>query len=175
MDAVIESLGWAGAVIVLGGYLLFSAGKIPNGPLYQVFNLVGALFVCVNVCAHQAWPSTIVNGIWAIIAAVVLVRMWTKHRAAKRAGEAPAEPEQHIELPTTTAVLPVIGPALTHEQPAHDQPALDQAHEQPVSIADSVPVITAALAIVAAAAQEHAAQEHAAQEHAAADSRTIDA
>ncbi|WP_413600705.1 CBU_0592 family membrane protein [Curtobacterium sp. Curtsp57] len=169
-----EFLGWFGAVTVLAGYILFSTGKLPNGPVYQLFNLVGGLAVAVNVAAHHAVPSTIVNGIWAVVAVVVLVRMARARRTAKRAGL-----ETHHELSTepaaTTAVLPVIGPAVRHHEPdvtdtADAPPSLqtdvadvadvaepvEQAITAPAApMTESVPVITAAIAI----ALVNAAQE----------------
>ena len=122
---IVEFLGWFGAVTVLAGYLLFSLGKIPNGPLYQLLNLVGGLSVAVNVAAHHAIPSTIVNGIWAVIAVVVLVRMARARRTAERGAAeptgAPAPVTLHTEPAATTAVLPIVGPALRdHEAEAGD-------------------------------------------------------
>ncbi|QWS33408.1 CBU_0592 family membrane protein [Curtobacterium aetherium] len=173
---IVEFLGWFGAVAVLGGYILFSLGKIPNGPLYQVINLVGGLAVAVNVAAHHAVPSTIVNGIWAVVAAVVLVRMVLRRRRAPASEQAPV---LLVEPPTTTAVLPVVGPALRdHEadataapEPSPGLPAVPASPAVPAGVADapapmteSVPVITAAiaLALVQAARQQHAAQQQAA-------------
>jgi len=175
---VIEFLGWFGAGTVLAGYLLFSLGKIPNGPVYQLFNLVGGIAVAVNVAAHHAVPSTIVNGIWAVVAAVVLVRMRLRRRRSSTSGVPTARStDLHAELPTTTAVLPVIGPALRdHEadvtatpEPAPGRPAVSGGStgtgtDAPAPMTESVPVITAtiALALVRAATQQrHAAQHHA--------------
>ncbi|MDR6572156.1 hypothetical protein J2X60_000792 [Curtobacterium sp. 320] len=107
-----EFPGWFGAVTVLAGYLHFSMGKLPNGPVYQLFNLVGGLAVAINVAAHHAVPSTIVNGIWAIVAVVVLVKMAKARRAAKRGAPSTETPLLHAEPPATTAVLPIVGPAL---------------------------------------------------------------
>lgn len=186
LAGIVEFLGWFGAVTVLAGYLLFSLGKIPNGPVYQLFNLVGGLAVAVNVAAHHAVPSTIVNGIWAIVAVVVLVRMGRARRAAKRGAPAPAQPALHAEPPTTTAVLPVIGPALRdheHEATQHApaEPRLQSvvpmstpaaptaaapAHESTgtapsvaAPMTESVPVITATIALaLVAAAEGHTTQ-----------------
>ncbi|MBT1631767.1 CBU_0592 family membrane protein [Curtobacterium flaccumfaciens] len=171
-----EFLGWFGAVTVLAGYILFSTGKIPNGPLYQLFNLVGGLAVAINVAAHHAVPSTIVNGIWAIVAVVVLVKMGRARRAAKRDGSVSTEPPVlHAEPAATTGVLPVIGPALRDHEPedtaeadaatglqsddatdttdATDEKTPDAA---PAPMAETVPIITAtiALALVAAAQEQ---------------------
>jgi hypothetical protein len=169
MDVIVSTLGWIGAAVVLGGYLLFSAGKIPNGWLYQVLNFVGSGFVCVNVFAHRAWPSTIVNGIWAIIAAVVLAR-WAIERRRARGGsdEAPASIaspglEAHPELPTTTLVLPVIGPAIRvaeATQPAEPAPSLQTGA---VPMSESVPAITAAIAVALVSAAREQQLENASE------------
>ncbi|WP_267424579.1 MULTISPECIES: CBU_0592 family membrane protein [unclassified Curtobacterium] len=170
-----EFLGWFGAITVLSGYILFSTGKLPNGPVYQLFNLVGGVAVAVNVAAHHAVPSTIVNGIWAIVAVVVLVRMGRARRSARRSGLQPHH-ELTTEPPATTAVLPVIGPAVRdHESgvsgDGHATPSLPTATATPTPPAatparpaapmtESIPVITAtiALALVSAAQQQHPAQ-----------------
>jgi len=209
---IVEFLGWFGAVTVLAGYLLFSLGKIPNGPLYQLLNLVGGLSVAVNVAAHHAIPSTIVNGIWAVIAVVVLVRMARARRTAERGAAeptgAPAPVTLHTEPAATTAVLPIVGPALRdHEAEAGDvtgggsrlqtgtsadatastgaTASTDAAASTDASadatattrstdtdtvpaapMTESLPVITATIALaLVAAAQQHV--EHAAEEHAA--------
>lgn len=176
---IVEFLGWFGAVTVLAGYLLFSTGRIQNGPVYQLFNLVGGLSVAVNVAAHHAVPSTIVNGIWAVVAAVVLVK-WARSRRRAAAGEPTTDRHDGFlaEPPTTTAVLPVIGPAVRdHEPEATDDAgaapglpaATAQAVDAPAPMTETVPVITAALtvALVAAANQHAARQDAAANQHAA--------
>lgn len=173
---IVEFLGWFGAVTVLAGYILFSTGKIPNGPLYQLFNLVGGLAVAINVAAHHAVPSTIVNGIWAIVAVVVLVKMGRARRAAKRDGSVSTEPPVlHAEPAATTGVLPVIGPALRDHEPegtaeadaatglqsdvptdATDETAATMPDSAPAPMTETVPIITAtiALALVAAAQEQ---------------------
>ncbi|MBF4614328.1 hypothetical protein ITJ56_07090 [Curtobacterium sp. VKM Ac-1376] len=149
----------------MAGYVLFSAGKISNGPLYQLFNLVGGLAVAINVAAHHAIPSTIVNGIWAVVAVVVLVKMGRARRAAKRGGLVVAEtPVLHAEPAATTGVLPVIGPALRNHEPeaaseAGAAPGLqadDAPEAAPAPMTETVPIITAtiALALVAVAQEQ---------------------
>ena len=193
---IVEFLGWFGAVTVLAGYILFSTGKLPNGPVYQLFNLVGGLAVAVNVAAHHAIPSTIVNGIWAIVAVVVLAKMAKARRVAKRAAEhgAPIDSEQpvlHAEPPATTAVLPIVGPALRDHEPdvtdeADAAPGLQavayatdatadtadatteattEATTAAAPMTESIPVITAtiALALVAAAQDQADRQDRAAR------------
>lgn len=172
LAGIVEFLGWFGAVTVLAGYLLFSMGKLSNGPVYQLFNLVGGLAVAINVAAHHAIPSTIVNGIWAVVAVVVLVRMGRTRRAARRGVPSVEQPALHTEPLATTAVLPVIGPALRdHEPEATDAtrvdpglpaaPGAQAVTDAPGVVAPmtaSIPVITAtiALALVAAARDQAA-------------------
>ena len=163
---IVEFLGWFGAVTVLAGYILFSTGKLPNGPVYQLFNLVGGLAVAVNVAAHHAVPSTIVNGIWAIVAVVVLVKMGRARRAAKRGEPAASEATVlHAEPASTTGVLPIIGPALRDHEPeepseADAPPGLQAAPTtsttQVAPMTETVPIITATIALaLVAAAQGH--------------------
>lgn len=171
---IVEFLGWFGAVTVLAGYILFSTGKLPNGPVYQLFNLVGGLAVAVNVAAHHAVPSTIVNGIWAIVAVVVLVKMGRARRAAKRGELAASEATVlHAEPASTTGVLPIIGPALRdHEPEEHSEadaaPGLQAAPTtsttraapttsttQAAPMTETVPIITATIALALVAAAQH--------------------
>ncbi|WP_423922089.1 CBU_0592 family membrane protein [Frigoribacterium sp. 2-23] len=142
---VFEVLGWVGAIVILAGYALFSLGKIANGPLYQWTNLIGGVAVSINVSHHGAYPSMIVNTIWALIAATVLVRMYRKRHAAVRVERA-AEAARIAEEARVAA------------QPAPTT--------SPVPLVESVPVITAALAVVTLAAVAHAAEQAEQAEHA---------
>ncbi|WP_456301520.1 CBU_0592 family membrane protein [Curtobacterium flaccumfaciens] len=180
---IVEFLGWFGAVTVLAGYILFSTGKIPNGPLYQLFNLVGGLAVAINVAAHHAVPSTIVNGIWAIVAVVVLVKMGRARRAARRDGTVSTEPPVlHAEPAATTGVLPVIGPALRDHEPegaaeadaatglqsgdptdATDETTPDAT---PAPMTETVPIITATIALALVAAAQEQSDRAGRREHA---------
>lgn len=173
---IVEFLGWFGAVTVLAGYILFSTGKLPNGPVYQLFNLVGGLAVAVNVAAHHAVPSTIVNGIWAIVAVVVLVKMGRARRAARRGEPTASEATvPHAEPAATTGVLPIIGPALRDHEPEATaeagattglpvgaqarttQAAPTTGTTQVAPMTETVPIITATIALaLVAAAQERA-------------------
>ncbi len=183
---IVEFLGWFGAVTVLAGYLLFSLGKIPNGPLYQLLNLVGGLSVAINVAAHHAIPSTIVNGIWAVVAVVVLAKMVRARRAARRTPtESLEQVVLHTEPPATTAVLPIVGPALRDHEPHHEDPrhgatapeeSAPEATATPAApLTESVPVITATIALaLVAAATEHAAATEQATERAGASEHATD-
>ena len=61
-----EIVGWIGAVMVLVAYWLVT--KFGTSPLYHLLNLVGAVGLLVNALHHDAFPSTTVNLVWAVIA-----------------------------------------------------------------------------------------------------------
>ena len=76
IDILMEVVGWAGAVLILAGYGLLSAGKLDSkSPTYQWLNVVGALGFIANSAWHSAWPSAILNVIWVGIGLVALVRI----------------------------------------------------------------------------------------------------
>ncbi|WP_460512346.1 CBU_0592 family membrane protein [Frigoribacterium salinisoli] len=142
---VIEVLGWIGAVVILAGYALFSLGRLRDGLAYQGVNLVGSALIAVNVAAHGAVASAVVNTIWASIAIGVITRTLLLRRAAGRRAGAAAEA---VAAPLVAA--PLVGPAPAPEP----EPAPATA---PVPLTDSVAVITGAIAIIAlAASQQHA-------------------
>ncbi|ARC55741.1 hypothetical protein AS850_01450 [Frondihabitans sp. 762G35] len=127
----IEILGWFGALVILAGYALFSLGRLPDGRLYQWTNLVGAVCISINVAVHGAYPSAIVNAIWAIIAAVVLLRLRSRRRAERlAASHAAAQSERRIR-------------------------DAEMAQLAPAPFIESVPAVTAALAVVVLAAAHH--------------------
>ncbi|MDP8913131.1 MAG: hypothetical protein M3N39_06105 [Pseudomonadota bacterium] len=73
---LVETAGWAGALLILAAYLLLSMGKV-NGrsALYQAMNVVGAAGFIVNGWYHGALPSAVLNVIWMLIGAVALWRI----------------------------------------------------------------------------------------------------
>ena len=71
----IEAAGWIGAVLVLAGYALASAGRLDGrSALFQWLNLIGAAGFVVNTAYHGAVPSMVLNIIWCGIAVVTLVK-----------------------------------------------------------------------------------------------------
>lgn len=83
MSILIEVVGWAGAVMILGSYILVSAGRLEGrSPTFQWLNVVGAACFVVNSGWHGAIPSTSLNVVWA---GVGLYTLW---RLRKRPGRA---------------------------------------------------------------------------------------
>ena len=83
LDVWMEVVGWIGAILILTGYGLLSAGKLDGkSPLYQWLNVVGALGFIANSAWHSAWPSAILNVIWVGIGIVALVRIFGRRAKA---------------------------------------------------------------------------------------------
>jgi hypothetical protein len=56
-----------------------TAGRLTGqSRLFQGMNLVGAAGFVINGWWHRALPSTALNVVWALIAAVALWRIWKK-------------------------------------------------------------------------------------------------
>ena len=80
MNLVVEGLGWAGAVLVLGAYLLVTTRTLSGqSALFQLMNLIGAIGLTINSIWHDAWPLASLDGAWAAIAVVALFQL-ARHR-----------------------------------------------------------------------------------------------
>ncbi len=78
MELLIEVAGWIGALLILGSYILVSAGRLTGqSAAYQWMNIVGAAGFVVNSGAHGAVPSTALNVVWC---AVGLFTLWNLNR-----------------------------------------------------------------------------------------------
>jgi hypothetical protein len=64
-----DAIGWAGAGFLLVAYAMISAKKLDaDSTVYQLFNIIGSLFLVANTIFYRAYPSSFVNVIWAGIA-----------------------------------------------------------------------------------------------------------
>ena len=73
---VIEAGGWIGASLILGAYILLSAGKMQgNSPAYQWMNVIGAAGFILNSGYHGAIPSVAINVLWIAIGGFALWRI----------------------------------------------------------------------------------------------------
>lgn len=83
---MVEAAGWIGAGLILGAYILVTAGRLAgNSPAFQWMNLAGAAGFIVNGLWHGAIPSATLNILWMAIAAFALWRIARPRRS-------PAEP-----------------------------------------------------------------------------------
>jgi hypothetical protein len=77
---IFDICGWIGTILVLLAYLLLSTNKIENGRLYQVLNLMAALFMAIGLFPKNAWFSFALQVVWGIVAVIALIRMEKKQR-----------------------------------------------------------------------------------------------
>ena len=76
---LVEVAGWAGAVLILGAYILLTLGRIQaQSVMYQAMNVVGAAGFIVNGLANGALPSATLNVIWLGIGVYALWRIRAK-------------------------------------------------------------------------------------------------
>ena len=81
-----ESVGWAGAALILFAYLLLSMGTVTGqSPVYQWMNVFGAAGFVVNGWWHRALPSAALNVLWMLIGGFALWRIWKKRGASTSA------------------------------------------------------------------------------------------
>ena len=88
VEIAVEVAGWAGASLILLGYLLITAGKLTGqSAVYQWMNVAGAAGFIVNGWWHGAIPSAALNVVWMLIGAVALLRIAAKRRRVAEAAE----------------------------------------------------------------------------------------
>lgn len=80
---IFDVLGWIGMILVLLAYGLLSTNKIPNGKLYQVLNLLAAIFMAIGVFPKNAWFSFILQVIWALIAIIAIFKIIKQEKENK--------------------------------------------------------------------------------------------
>jgi drug/metabolite transporter (DMT)-like permease len=79
-------VGWAGAALILLGYLLISTDRLTGrSPAYQWMNLLGAAGFTINGAWHGALPSASLNVVWMAIAAFALWRIWQRKSSSTSA------------------------------------------------------------------------------------------
>jgi hypothetical protein len=75
LKALIEVIGWIGALLILAAYGLISAGTLrARSPLYQLTNISGAACLVVNSGWNGAVPSAALNVVWMCIGLFTLLR-----------------------------------------------------------------------------------------------------
>jgi len=76
--ALVDSLGWAGAICVLVPYFLVSTGRLAGtARSFRVLNIVGGVLLMVNAWYHAAFPSLVVNALWIVIGLYTAMRART--------------------------------------------------------------------------------------------------
>ena len=76
IEFAVEAVGWAGALLILLGYLLITTGRLTGKSLvYQAMNVFGATGFAINGWWHQALPSTALNVVWLLIGVIASWRI----------------------------------------------------------------------------------------------------
>ena len=70
-----DLIGWLGMIIVLIAYILLSSNKIKNGYLYQILNLIAALFMAIGLFPKNAWFSFTLQVIWGVVAIIAIAKI----------------------------------------------------------------------------------------------------
>ena len=82
-ELAVEVVGWAGAILILLGYLLITTGKLTGRSLaYQAMNVLGAAGFAINGWWHRALPSTALNVVWMLIGVVASWRILRKRESS---------------------------------------------------------------------------------------------
>jgi hypothetical protein len=75
MKTTIEVIGWIGAALILGAYLLLSTGRLRAESLtYHLMNIFGAAGFVINSGWNGAFPSAVMNVVWIGIGVYALRR-----------------------------------------------------------------------------------------------------
>ena len=76
---LVETIGWAGALLILAAYVLLTLGRIQAQSVsYQAMNVAGALGFMINGWVNGALPSAALNLIWMGIGVYALWQMRAK-------------------------------------------------------------------------------------------------
>ena len=82
---LVDVLGWAGALLLLGAYGCVSFKKLrPESVAYQVINGLGSCCLVVNTMFYRAYPSAFVNVTWIAIALTAGMRAKAQSQEAVR-------------------------------------------------------------------------------------------
>ena len=75
---VFDILGWIGMIMVLIAYALLSTGKLENGKMYQILNLLAATFMAIGLFPTKAWFSFTLQIIGALVAIIAFIKIIMK-------------------------------------------------------------------------------------------------
>lgn len=75
-----DIMGWIGMILVLMAYGMLSLGKINNGILYQILNLLAGICMAIGLFPKNAWFSFTLQIFWAIIAVVSIINIYRNKR-----------------------------------------------------------------------------------------------
>jgi len=76
VNLFVDAFGWLSSAAVVIAYALISMNKLDSkSKIYQWLNLFGSVGLALNTAYYRAFPSTVVNVAWFVIAGVALIRI----------------------------------------------------------------------------------------------------
>lgn len=82
MDIVIQI---AGSLLILFPFVLVQLGRMSaKSRSYSVLNLIGSTVLAIDAAVGQQWGFLLLEGVWAIVSLVGLVRPSPVHEEASR-------------------------------------------------------------------------------------------
>ena len=83
IDLFVDVFGWLSSAAVVTAYALISMNKLDSkSRIYQWLNVFGSVGLALNTGYYRAFPSTVVNVVWFVIACVALIRISRRIPAA---------------------------------------------------------------------------------------------
>lgn len=73
-------VGFAGTACIIAAYAYLTLSDTPNPFILHGTNLAGAALLTVSLLVHTNWPSLVLEGFWAAIAVMGLVKAWRGRR-----------------------------------------------------------------------------------------------
>lgn len=74
---IVPVLGFLGSILLLAGYFLAAAGKIPaQGYTYLIMNLSAGAVLLVYSLLIISWPFIFLNTVWVLIALGGMYKVW---------------------------------------------------------------------------------------------------
>ena len=80
---IFDIFGWIGMVLVLIAYGLLSTNKISNGKLYQILNVLAAIFMAIGLFPKNAWFSFALQVAWALIGVIAIIKIIKNEKGQK--------------------------------------------------------------------------------------------
>lgn len=76
MALFVDILGWFGTVLLVLGYILISMKKVHGQSIsYQLYNLLGSIFLGINSYYYGAFPSVGINIMWVGIGVITMMKI----------------------------------------------------------------------------------------------------
>ena len=76
LNLFVDAFGWLSSAAVVIAYGLISMNRLDSkSRIYQWLNLFGSVGLALNTAYYRAFPSTVVNVVWFVIAGVALIRI----------------------------------------------------------------------------------------------------